>query len=101
MGFLAEALHGPGARRVVPRHLSEGRQTLPAGRGGFHPADHGIRREREEGEGRTLIGGDGWDAGIRTPIRSSRGCSLTVRRRPSKSETPFYQTRPRESTMPE
>jgi hypothetical protein len=25
----------------------------------------------------------GWDAGIRTPIRSSRGCSLTVRRRPN------------------
>src|ERR1022692_4715892 len=43
-------------------------------------------------------GGDGWDAGIRTPIRSSRGCSLTVRRRPNKSETPFYQTRRREST---
>src|SRR5580704_16046814 len=28
----------------------------------------------------------GWDAGIRTPIRSSRGCSLTVRRRPNPVE---------------
>src|ERR1035441_9588668 len=55
------------------------------------------RREGEEGEGRE-VRGDGWDAGIRTPIRSSRGCSLTVRRRPNKSETPFYQTPPREST---
>ena len=25
----------------------------------------------------------GWDAGIRTPIRRSRVCSLTVRRRPN------------------
>ena len=44
------------------------------------------------------VGGDGWDAGIRTPIRSSRGCSLTVRRRPNKTQTLFYQTRPRESS---
>ena len=42
--------------------------------------------------------GFGWDAGIRTPIRSSRGCSLTVRRRPNKTETPFYQTGRPEST---
>ena len=27
----------------------------------------------------------GWDAGIRTPIRRSRVCSLTVRRRPSRT----------------
>src|ERR1035437_5675857 len=47
-----------------------------------------------------LILRSGWDAGIRTPIRSSRGCSLTVRRRPNKTETLFYQTQPRESTTP-
>src|SRR5260370_14223767 len=42
--------------------------------------------------------GCGWDAVIRTPIRSSRGCSLTVRRRPNKTEILFYQNRHGESS---
>src|SRR5580704_9042354 len=36
----------------------------------------------------------GWDAGIRTPIRRSRVCSLTVRRRPrSGGCVPFQATK--------
>ena len=41
--------------------------------------------------------GGGWDAGIRTPIRRSRVCSLTVRRRPNATPD-FSKPRPAESS---
>ena len=42
----------------------------------------------------------GWDAGIRTPIRRSRVCSLTVRRRPNDSELHFSRTHTARIQMP-
>src|SRR5260370_38564499 len=42
---------------MVPRHFSERRHTLPAGRSGFYPADDGIRSKEQEGEDWTLNSG--------------------------------------------
>src|SRR5205807_7787407 len=48
VGFVAKAVHGSRTRRVVPRYLSEGWHTVPAGRGGIYPPDDGVWSEDKE-----------------------------------------------------